>query len=121
MIETEKNSAMMRWGYLRKGVVCMMLGSFLGLSTACFGPFNLTKSVYHWNSGIEDRRERHSSRSQLPSSQTMDFRSIVGTGGRSQALIIAGHGWISYYGGVDGPENFWARTISSVKCMTEGY
>jgi hypothetical protein len=34
-----------------------MLGSFMGNSTACFGPFNLTKSVYHWNSGIKGSGE----------------------------------------------------------------
>jgi hypothetical protein len=34
-----------------------MLGSFMGISTACFGPFNLTKSVYHWNSGIKGSGE----------------------------------------------------------------
>ena len=48
---------MMGWRYFRKGVVCMVLVSFMGISTACFGPFNLTKSVYHWNSGIKGSGE----------------------------------------------------------------
>jgi hypothetical protein len=48
---------MMRWGYLRKGVVCMVLVSFMGISTACYGPFNLTKNVYRWNSGIKGSGE----------------------------------------------------------------
>lgn len=47
----------MRWGYLRKGVVCMVLVSFMGISTACYGPFNLTKNVYRWNSGIKGSGE----------------------------------------------------------------
>lgn len=31
--------------------------AFLTTSTACFGPFNLTKNVYHWNSGIKGSGE----------------------------------------------------------------
>jgi hypothetical protein len=27
--------------------------SFITMSTACYGPFNLTKNVYHWNSNIK--------------------------------------------------------------------
>lgn len=26
---------------------------FVTVSTACYGPFNLTRNVYHWNSGIK--------------------------------------------------------------------
>ena len=48
---------MMRWGYFRKGVVCMVLVSFMGITTACYGPFNLTKSVYNWNNGIKGSGE----------------------------------------------------------------
>ena len=48
---------MMKWGYFRKGVVCMVLVSFMGISTACYGPFNLTKNVYRWNSGIKGSGE----------------------------------------------------------------
>ena len=48
---------MMRWDYFKKGVVCMVLASFMGITTACYGPFNLTKNVYHWNSGIKGSGE----------------------------------------------------------------
>ena len=48
---------MMRWSHFRKGMVCMMLASFMGISTACYGPFNLTKNVYQWNSGIKGSGE----------------------------------------------------------------
>ena len=48
---------MMRCGYFRKGMVWMILVSFMGISTACYGPFNLTKSVYNWNSGIKGSGE----------------------------------------------------------------
>ena len=47
----------MRWDYFKKGVVCMVLASFMGITTACYGPFNLTKNVYHWNSGIKGSGE----------------------------------------------------------------
>jgi hypothetical protein len=48
---------MMKWGYFRKGVICIALASFMGISTACYGPFNLTKNVYRWNSGIKGSGE----------------------------------------------------------------
>ncbi|MGH7146972.1 MAG: DUF3332 family protein [Nitrospiraceae bacterium] len=48
---------MMRWSHFRKGLVCMVLASIMGISTACYGPFNLTKNVYHWNSGIKGSGE----------------------------------------------------------------
>jgi len=35
----------------------MVLASFIGVSTACYGPFNLTKNVYRWNSGIKGSGE----------------------------------------------------------------
>lgn len=47
----------MRWGYFRKGIVCLALVSVMGISTACYGPFNLTKNVYYWNSGIKGSGE----------------------------------------------------------------
>ena len=47
----------MKWGYIRKSVICLMLVSFMGISTACFGPFNLTRTVYHWNNGIKGSGE----------------------------------------------------------------
>jgi len=47
----------MRWSYFRKGVVCLVLVSVMGISTACYGPFNLTRNVYHWNSNIKGSGE----------------------------------------------------------------
>lgn len=38
---------------LRRLVTAMVLMCFLTVSTACYGPFNLTKNVYHWNSNIK--------------------------------------------------------------------
>jgi hypothetical protein len=35
----------------------MALASFMGMSTACYGPFNLTRNVYHWNSNIKGSGE----------------------------------------------------------------
>jgi hypothetical protein len=34
-------------------VAAMVLLGFMTMSTACYGPFNLTKNVYHWNSNIK--------------------------------------------------------------------
>ena len=48
---------MMRWDYFRKGVICAVLLSFMGISTACYGPFNLTKNIHHWNGGIRGSGE----------------------------------------------------------------
>ena len=48
---------MMGWSDFRKGVVCIVLANFIGVSTACFGPFNLTKTVHHWNGGIKGSGE----------------------------------------------------------------
>ena len=43
---------------LRKRIVAgMVVGSFLTVTTACYGPFNLTKNVYHWNSNIKGSSE----------------------------------------------------------------
>jgi hypothetical protein len=38
-------------------VVCLVLVSVMGISTACYGPFNLTRNVYHWNSNIKGSGE----------------------------------------------------------------
>jgi hypothetical protein len=35
----------------------IVVGSFLTVTTACYGPFNLTRSVYHWNSNIKGSGE----------------------------------------------------------------
>ncbi|UVT15237.1 MAG: DUF3332 family protein [Nitrospira sp.] len=37
----------------RRLVVAVVLMSFVTASTACYGPFNLTKNVYHWNSNVK--------------------------------------------------------------------
>lgn len=34
-------------------VAAAALLSFMTMSTACYGPFNLTKNVYHWNSNMK--------------------------------------------------------------------
>jgi len=38
-------------------VAAIVMGSFLTVSTACYGPFNLTRNVYHWNSNIKGAKE----------------------------------------------------------------
>jgi len=37
----------------RRFVIAMVLMCFVTVSTACYGPFNLTKNVYHWNSNVK--------------------------------------------------------------------
>ncbi len=37
----------------RRLVTAVVLMSFVTVSTACYGPFNLTKNVYHWNSNVK--------------------------------------------------------------------
>lgn len=41
----------------RKLVAAGVLVCFMMATTACYGPFNLTKNVYHWNSGIKGSGE----------------------------------------------------------------
>ena len=38
---------------LRKTVAIEVLASFMSVTSACYGPFNLTRNVYHWNSEIK--------------------------------------------------------------------
>ena len=38
-------------------VTSLVLVGFLTLSAACYGPFNLTRNVYHWNSNIKGSGE----------------------------------------------------------------
>ncbi len=38
-------------------VAAIVVGTLLTVTTACFGPFNLTRSVYHWNSNIKGSGE----------------------------------------------------------------
>lgn len=43
---------------LRKRIVAaIVVGSFLTVTTACYGPFNLTRNVYQWNSNIKGSSE----------------------------------------------------------------
>jgi hypothetical protein len=43
--------------FYRKLVAAGVLACFMTATTACYGPFNLTKNVYHWNSGIKGSGE----------------------------------------------------------------
>ena len=48
----------MKGNMLRKRIVAaIVVGSFLTVTTACYGPFNLTRNVYHWNSTIKGSSE----------------------------------------------------------------
>lgn len=38
---------------MRRLIAATALLSVMTMSTACYGPFNLTKNVYHWNSNIK--------------------------------------------------------------------
>jgi hypothetical protein len=42
---------------IKRIVAAIVVGSFLTITTACYGPFNLTRNVYHWNSGIKGSGE----------------------------------------------------------------
>lgn len=42
---------------IRKAVAIAVIASFMSLTSACYGPFNLTRNVYHWNSGIKGSGE----------------------------------------------------------------
>ena len=48
---------MKRKTLINRIVVAIVMGSFLTVTTACYGPFNLTKNVYHWNSNIKGSSE----------------------------------------------------------------
>ncbi len=45
--------------FLSRVVTGVALMCFMTVSTACYGPFSLTKNVYHWNSGIKGNGEVH--------------------------------------------------------------
>jgi hypothetical protein len=53
----ERSRKMMNSGYMRKVVASAVLTGFMLTSTACYGPFNLTRNVYHWNSGVKGSGE----------------------------------------------------------------
>ena len=42
---------------IRKAVAIAVMASFMSVTSACFGPFNLTRNVYHFNSGIKGSGE----------------------------------------------------------------
>jgi len=42
---------------IRKAVAIAVMVSFMSVTSACFGPFNLTRNVYHFNSGIKGSGE----------------------------------------------------------------
>jgi uncharacterized protein DUF3332 len=42
---------------VRKVVAVAVMASFMSVTSACFGPFNLTRNVYHFNSGIKGSGE----------------------------------------------------------------
>ena len=44
----------------RRLVTVGVLACFVTVSTACYGPFNLTKTVYHWNSNVKGSGEVNS-------------------------------------------------------------
>lgn len=47
----------MKISLTRAIVTSLVLVSFLTVSAGCFGPFNLTRNVYHWNSSIKGSGE----------------------------------------------------------------
>jgi hypothetical protein len=42
---------------IQRIVAAIVVGSFLTVTTACYGPFNLTRNVYQWNSNIKGGSE----------------------------------------------------------------
>jgi hypothetical protein len=42
---------------ISKTVSTVLVVTLLSLTVACYGPFNLTRNVYHWNSGIKGSGE----------------------------------------------------------------
>lgn len=42
---------------IRIALVAVTLVSFLSLTTACYGPFNLTRNLYKWNSQLRGTKE----------------------------------------------------------------
>jgi hypothetical protein len=42
---------------INRAIAAIVMGSFLTITTACYGPFNLTRNVYQWNSNIKGSSE----------------------------------------------------------------
>lgn len=38
---------------MRRLIATAVLAGFILLGVRCYGPFNLTRNVYHWNSGVK--------------------------------------------------------------------
>lgn len=45
---------------VRRLLTGVVLTCFMAVNTACYGPFNLTKNVYHWNSNVKGSGEVNS-------------------------------------------------------------
>ena len=45
---------------VRRLLTGVVLTFFMAVNTACYGPFNLTKNVYHWNSNVKGSGEVNS-------------------------------------------------------------
>ena len=41
----------------RRCMISLVLVACVTVITACYGPFNMTRNVYHWNSGIKGSGE----------------------------------------------------------------
>jgi Domain of unknown function (DUF3332) len=41
----------------QKAIAIAVIASFMSVTSACFGPFNLTRNIYHFNSGIKGSGE----------------------------------------------------------------
>src|SRR5690242_24874 len=49
---------MMKFRHLTRAIVTsLVLVGFMTVSAACYGPFNLTRNVYQWNSGLKGSGE----------------------------------------------------------------
>ncbi len=42
---------------MRRIIASAVLAGFMLSNTGCYGPFNLTRNVYHWNSGVKGSGE----------------------------------------------------------------
>ncbi|TLY37510.1 MAG: DUF3332 family protein, partial [Nitrospirae bacterium] len=43
--------------WIRIALVAATLVSFLSMTSACYGPFNLTRNLYKWNSQLKGTKE----------------------------------------------------------------
>lgn len=47
----------MKRGRLFRAITAILLAVFLGTTTACYGPFNLTRNIYKWNGQVKGTSE----------------------------------------------------------------